>query len=140
MLRYVSLICFSVLFILPAQASETRFECPPQIHTNQSVSGKTPDGWSAARETRYPQSLKAIDVFDGLPQEHADLVPDDEQNQDPSKAIWTFEKKKENSIWFACAYSGTDVLLTKELPRDITQCRPILTKGRSSDYIVLVCK
>ncbi len=75
-------------------AAESRYECPPEIQTDQSLKDKAPDGFSSLRENQSRGWLDSLSVFDGPPQELASLVPDNEENQDIKKTIWTFKKKR----------------------------------------------
>ena len=138
--RYILVAMLCANYSGVSYSAESRFDCPPQIQTTQSLKGKAPDGWTSIRETRYPQWLKSIAIFDGPPNEHADLVPDNEVNQDPEKTVWTFNKKKDRSLYLACEYSGTEMLLVKELSRHITQCRMILSISNPPSGTGLLCK
>jgi hypothetical protein len=134
-------VVFVILFfsVRSLFAAETRYECPPEIQTTQS--GKNaPEGWTAVSQNDSHHWINSVGVFDGPPQEMASLVPDDEENLDPAKTVWTFSKKKERPIWFSCGYARTDVLLAKELPLDITQCRLMVSKKKPVNYLGLVCK
>ncbi len=141
MMRYYQVIVFILLLPLGyIFAAELRFECPPEIQTTQAAKGKAPEGWSSLRETQSRQWLDSVGVFDGPPQELAALVPDNEENQDLKKTVWTFNKKKERPIWLSCSYLKTDMLFAKSLPMEITQCRLLTSKSKSESAIGLSCK
>jgi hypothetical protein len=99
-----------------------------------------PDGWTSISDTQSKHWFSTLSVFDGPPQDLASLVPDNEENQDLSKTIWTFNKKKERPIWIACSYLKTNLLLAKELPLKISQCSVILLKTKPQSLIGLRCK
>jgi hypothetical protein len=123
------------------RAAETLYECPREIHTEQSaVKVKIPEGWQAKRNYNFePQLRTHLLVYDGPPEDGASLVPDIEDS-DPVKTVWTFNKKKERSIWLGCEYVGTRIVLAKELPTNVTSCRLLLEKTKSKDPIGLICK
>ncbi len=125
-----------------AMASKISYECPSEIHTEQSaVKTKVPSGWLAKRAYNFePQLRTHMSVYDGPPEQGASLIPDDEENTDITKTSWSFGKKKERSIWLACEYTGTGILLTKELPKEATLCRLLLSKTKTPEAIGFVCK
>ncbi|MBY0414024.1 MAG: hypothetical protein K2Q18_07655 [Bdellovibrionales bacterium] len=128
---------FSITNILAAESS---YECPPEITTTQAVKDKTPDGWSSLQDTNSKHWLDTVMVFDGPPEELASLVPDNSNNQDIKKTVWSFQKKKERPIWFTCSYLKTSVLFAKPLPLEITQCRVLLAKKNKANAVGLLCK
>jgi hypothetical protein len=117
-----------------AMAAEIRYECPKEIHTEQSaVKTKVPSGWEPKRDfSPKPQVLEGLSVYDGPPEEGARLVPDNEENANPAKSFWTFDKKKERSIWLGCEYTGSSIFLAKELAASVTTCRLLVSDTRSS--------
>jgi hypothetical protein len=130
----------SILITQSVVAAEIRYECPPEIRTVQSIEDNTPVGWEVIQESHPKHWQDSIMVFDGPPKELASLVPDNERNQDIKKTVWTFSKEKERSIWFTCSYHWTDIQLAKELPKEITKCKPIPSKRKPVTAIGLVCK
>lgn len=141
MLHFTSALILCAFFCSRALAAPMTFECPLEIKTTQSLTGEAPKGWVGSLENRYPQTLRGVSVFDGPPQDHADLVPDDESPQASTKpAVWTFYKDKERSIWLGCAYSGTTFIMAKELPRSLTRCQTLQSKTRPPSDLGLICQ
>lgn len=94
-MRYFFII-FCILILLQESifASELRFECPSEIQTNQTIKNKIPIGWTSLREAQSRHWLDSLSVFDGPPQDLASLVPNNQDNQEIKKTVWTFNKKK----------------------------------------------
>jgi len=90
--------------------------CPPRIEVAQRLSLLVP-GWSAASD-KMPHQLAGITFFDGKPEEGASLVPD---KRTRTSATWTFAATG-RPVWLACSYSGTDIVLRRELPKTIKTC------------------
>lgn len=140
-MRYLIIIfCILILSQESSFASELRFECPTEIQTNQTIKNKAPTGWTSLREAQSRHWLDSLSIFDGPPQDLASLVPDDEDNQEIKKTVWTFNKKKKRPIWMTCSYLKTDMLFAKALPMEITQCKLILSKNNPQSVIGINCK
>ncbi|MCC6197100.1 MAG: hypothetical protein IT518_21805, partial [Burkholderiales bacterium] len=100
-----------------AQAADWRLDCPAQLATAQSIAGSVPAGWAPlARTPTIVQDVKGsephagsapavgISIYDGPPNEMADLVPDD-----PNARVvrWTFAKTRTRGIYVVCHYADT---------------------------------
>ena len=123
-------------------AADWRVDCPAQLATSQSLTGAAPAGWSAlARTPSLVQDVKGnepvtgsappvgVSVFDGPPNEMADLVPDD-----PNARVvrWTFAKNRTRDIYVVCHYGDTRIGLSQKAPPGITSC----TLGVSAPGVV----
>lgn len=120
--------------------AESRYECPPEMSTTQTMKGRVSTGWSFLQDTNARHRPESVMVFDGPPQELASLVPDDESSEDPNKTVWTFNKNKSRPIWFTCSYSKTSFLFARALPLDVTQCKIFRSQAQNPSAIGLICK
>jgi len=113
--------CFVVLTIAALAVSAADVvRCPSKIEVKQRLAVPVP-GWSVISE-ELPQQLAGLTFFDGKPEEKASLVPDKQAKVNgKTVASWTFGVSG-RPIWVACRYSSTDVVLTRELPKNIRTC------------------
>jgi hypothetical protein len=92
--------------------------CPQTVHVRQ-VATEVPAGWTAAVGT-VPVALSHVTFFDGKPEEEASLVYDRmTPGRTHNRAEWDFAAG--SRIWLACSYSGTSVVLSRELP-NVRRC------------------
>lgn len=115
-----------------AHAADWKAACPASVSTTQSVGGALPEGWGAyARSLSAVQSAPpgtaiagnsspvSISVFDGPPQEMADLVPD---NPNAKRPKWTFAKDRKRDIFLVCNYADTRMKLARKVPAGVRSC------------------
>jgi hypothetical protein len=115
-----------------AHAADWKLDCPAQLATAQSISGTLPTSWAAlSRTPAAVQDVKdgepvtasappvGVSVYDGPPNEMADLVPDD-----PNARVvrWTFAKNRTRDIYVVCHYADTRIALAQKAPPGITSC------------------
>ena len=94
--------------------------CPPTIAVKQQLTSPVP-GWSVTSDG-MPHQLAGLTFFDGKPEDKASLAPDKNVAiKGKSVASWTFDGSG-RAIWVACQYAGTNVVLTRELPRSMRSC------------------
>jgi hypothetical protein len=125
-----------------AHAADWRVDCPAQLATAQNIAGSVPTGWAAiSRTPSIVQDVKdseastgsappvGVSVYDGPPNQMADLVPDD-----PNARVvrWTFAKNHPRDIYVVCHYADTRLALAQKAPPGITSC----TLGVSTPGIV----
>ncbi len=113
--------CFMTLTIAACTVSAADvIRCPPTIAVKQQLVTRVP-GWAVMSE-EIPHLLAGLTFFDGKPEEKASLVPDKQAGVNgKTVASWTFVASG-RPIWVACHYSSTDVVLTRELPKNIRTC------------------
>ena len=100
--------------------------------TSQSLTDAVPEGWSGiARTASAVHDAKpgaaiteatppiAIAVFDGPPENMADLVPD---NPNARIVQWTFAKNRTRDIYIVCSYGDTRIALARKTPPTVTSC------------------
>jgi hypothetical protein len=123
-----ALACLFLLLIsqvsLAAQKEWKTLVLPLTIDTKQGI--KTiPAGWLASTEGESNQ-VAGITVYDGRPENKASLVPDNEEQQKAKKKLvssWKLTPSLAEGIWLCVSYSATFIVLTKQLPQDITEFR-----------------
>jgi hypothetical protein len=72
--------------------------------------------------------LAGVSVFDGPPEELAELIPDDGTDAtDVRSDIWNLPKN-DLGYWLTCRYSSTTVTLTRRLPATVTRCEAVYEK------------
>jgi hypothetical protein len=124
-----SALVFLILLSVPqiaqsAQKEWKAFVLPPAIETKQEV--KTiPAGWVALLET-VPNQVAGITVFDGLPEQKASLVPDNEEQHKAENRLvvtWRLAPLSPEGIWLTFSYASTSLVLAKPLPQGATELR-----------------
>jgi hypothetical protein len=122
-------LCAYVAALLASASALADVGCPMKIEVSQSLA--TPqEGWTDGQE-RLPTELAGIAVFDGPPEQLADLVPDDgTETGDVRSDIWNLPKN-ERGYWLTCRYSSTTVTLTRQLPATVTRCEAVYEKQLS---------
>jgi hypothetical protein len=122
----------ATLFLAAGPAAAADFACPAVLVLHPTQKADVPDGW-AVREQGETHWLDGASVFDGPPEEQADLVPDNE-NAAPSAAVWTLDPKSERGYWLACRYEGTETTLAAKVPTGAKKCAVSKKKGDGVGY------
>lgn len=100
--------------------------CPMKIDVEEKIVAPQA-GWTEGL-SGLPTELAGISVFDGPPEELADLVPDDGVDAaDARSDIWNLPKK-DRGYWLTCRYSSTTVTLTRQLPATVARCEAVYEK------------
>ncbi len=103
--------------------------CPMKIEVTQSLAAPQ-EGWTDGQD-KLPTELGGIAVFDGPPEQLADLVPDDGKDAGDSRSdVWNLPTN-ERGYWLTCRYSSTTVTLTRPLPATVTRCEAVYEKQLS---------
>jgi hypothetical protein len=111
----------SLILLSPQPGSAQAAYCPASIAVNQKIE-TVPEGWKAAQD-EITSMLSGITFFSGPPQEKAALVYDRWTKRNGlAQAVWHFQPDSPHRIWLSCRYSSTQVVLTKELPADTSEC------------------
>jgi hypothetical protein len=101
--------------------------CPPTIAVKQQLAAPVP-GWSVTSDG-MPHQLAGLTFFDGKPEDKASLAPDNNVVvKGKSVASWIFGVS-DRPTWVACQYAGTNVVLTRELPKSTRTCSVTYTAG-----------
>ncbi len=89
--------------------------CPTSVQVKQQLTAPVA-GWIAGSDG-MPHQLAGLTFYDGKPEEKASLAPDSHVNN-----ISTWKLDAARPAWVECHYAGTDVTLTRELPRGTSVC------------------
>ncbi|CAK7017309.1 STY0301 family protein [Saezia sanguinis] len=81
---------------------------------------------------QYPLRLRGVSIYDGHPQDNADLKPDDEMAQHPS---WTLEGNYPEGKWLACNYGTGATKLIMRLDDASAYCTAVSEKGPIHEQI-----
>jgi hypothetical protein len=106
-----------VTFYFEQNCWAEEISCPISIKVDEKITD-IPSSWEPVIN---PQGhhLDNVALYYGHPKEMASLVPDQETKD---KAIWRFPNKESEKYWLACNYSGTEIMLVKQLPHGLSQC------------------
>lgn len=104
-----------------APPAASSYACPSTIRIEERWVDRV-DGWIDDRGN-VANRLERFSVFDGPPSEMADLVPDGVTDVPGGKqrTVWTLAPHG-RSYWMVCSYSGTRVVLQRELKASIKSC------------------
>lgn len=113
-------------FALPVHAADVH--CPETIPVKQTLL-KQFAGWTASM-SGLPIRLAGVTFYDGAPDLNASLAPDNETTRNQRRiAVWKFASRSET--WLACSYAGTDIVLSRPMPKATTTCRVTYTSNET---------
>lgn len=120
-----SVISVAWVLALPA-AALADVSCPLKVDVEEKLAASQP-GWTEG-QSGLPTELAGMSVFEGPPEDLADLVPDDgTEAADARTDIWNLPKN-DRGYWLTCRYSSTTVTLTRQLPATVTRCEAVYEK------------
>lgn len=134
-LLFLIFLFFAVLAQKQPKSDFELFKLPDPVTVKQEIAS-IPAGWQPGIDTSIHR-LTRITVFAGRPSAKASLIPDnDEQPGEDTCAIWTFGPKNADTIWIECAFSGTDITLSRAMPLTCREIRVYYsTKNRIDGYL-----
>lgn len=104
--------------VLPLFAADVH--CPETIPVKQTLL-KQFQGWRESASD-VPIRLAGVTFYDGPPEQNASLAYDSDNTSHGKRvAVWRFARQVET--WLACSYAGTNVVLSRRLPRATSICR-----------------
>ena len=119
---------FSVVAAEPA----IEYQCPKRVMTIQSLATPLP-GWRQSTERPFTtkdkkfssyseHNLDTVSFSEGVPEDRVTLIPDNELEATGKawNARWDFAQSE--TIWMACLYRRTTVMLSQQLPPRIKRC------------------
>lgn len=122
-----------------ASADDWKLACPAMISTTQSVGGNVPAEWSAFARTPAAMvsapvgaavagnsNVVSASMFDGPPQELAELVPD---NPNARRHKWSLAKDRTRDAYVVCNYADTRMKLARKVPAQVRSCSVDSQKG-----------
>jgi hypothetical protein len=98
--------------------------CPIAIEVTQRLAAPQ-DGWTEGVDAVLPTELASLAVFDGRPEERAQLIHDDEQATSETSTIGWDLPPNPRGYWITCQYANTTVTLTRALPQSATRCEVV---------------
>jgi len=102
--------------------------CPMKVEVRQALAAP-PSGWTAGLD-KLPTEVAGVSVFEGPPEEMADLIPDDGKDAaDTRSDIWNLPQS-DRGYWLVCHYSNTTVILSRQPPSPAA--RPSMRSSRPS--------
>ncbi len=103
--------------------------CPQAVTVTQALA-MPQSGWTAGLD-KLPTEVAGVSVFEGPPEEMADLVPDDGKDAaDTRSDIWNLPQS-DRGYWLICRYSNTTVILSRQLPATVTRCEAVYEKQQT---------
>jgi len=116
---------------LPAgEAAADDVACPSEIVVEQTLAEPV-EGWTTEVDP-WPTELVNLSVFDGPPEELADLIFDDEVEDSETWTVsWLLQADNPRGYWIRCRYANTLVTITQQLPEGVTRCEMVFEKQMS---------
>jgi hypothetical protein len=117
---------FAVLAVIVCTVCAARTQeivCPDTISVEQKLSQPV-EGWKGSVETGISRFSNVM-FYDGPLEQKASLVPDKQWRKgDKEYASWELGPISEpnREIWISCQYTGTFAVLSRPLPRNVTEC------------------
>ena len=103
--------------------------CPMKVEVKQALA--TPQsGWTAGLD-KLPTEAAGVSVFEGPPEELADLVPDDGKDAaDTRSDIWNLPQS-DRGYRLVCRYANTTVILSRQLPATVSRCEAVYERQQT---------
>ncbi len=112
----------------PAVAADVT--CPFEISVQQTLAEPV-EGWATYVDP-WPTELVNLSVFDGPPEELAELIFDDEiEDADTWSVFWLLQAENPRGYWIRCRYANTLVNIEQQLPAGVTRCEIVFEKMMS---------
>ncbi len=109
------------------EAAAADVACPFEIVVEQTLVEPV-EGWSTEADP-WPTELVNLSVFDGPPEELAELIYDDEVEDSETWTIsWLLQADNPRGYWIRCRYANTLVTITQQLPVGVTRCDMVFEK------------
>lgn len=104
--------------------------CPFEIVVEQTLAEPV-EGWTTEADP-WPTELVNLSVFDGPPEELAELIFDDEVEDSETWTVsWLLQADNPRGYWIRCRYANTLVTITQQLPEGVTRCDMVFEKQMS---------
>lgn len=118
MARMIVVCGLALMAPLPALA---HVACPMAVEVSQGLVAPVA-GWVEGVDSVLPTELAGLAVFDGRPEERAQLKYDDERRTaETLTQTWDLPANP-RGYWITCRYANTKVTLTRQLPGTVTRC------------------
>jgi hypothetical protein len=116
------------------------FTCPKEVHTDQKLRAPVPGWRTFLNKENERHDLHKIFLYDGRPEEMANLKPDNGDDPQGHGWEWTLYPTDGRRIWEVCVYDDTSIRLSKELPASVRKCRVIESTGPVREIETLRCE
>lgn len=112
------------------EAAADDVACPSEIVVEQTLAEPV-EGWTPGADP-WPTELVNLSVFDGPPEELAELIYDDEVEDSETWIVsWLLQADNPRGYWIRCRYANTLVTITQQLPEGVTRCDMVFEKQMS---------
>jgi len=108
----------------PVSAAELTCPNAPPFHDWKGFRLE-PSQIRSLKDSELPKSLgavEAVSIFDGLPTEMADLVPDNPDSFGKAPLVWTLSDDMKRGVWVVCRYQKSTIAFGKALPQGVRTC------------------
>lgn len=124
---------FLLLITAKGYADEQVIECPPSINLQgiQNVKVTPPDNFSVMFNPDRPLFVSGIALYDGPPEQLAELKPYNEDDNDPT---WRFLDSSKQTIFVSCNYANGLIKLKKPIKK-VKTC----TATDTNNEVKLIC-
>jgi hypothetical protein len=110
--------------------AEDGVACPFEIEVTQTLAEPVA-GWTSEVDP-WPTELVNLSVFDGPPEELAELIYDEEiEDTETWTVSWLLQADNSRGYWIRCRYANTLVTITQQLPAGVTRCDMVFEKQMS---------
>lgn len=124
---------FLLLITAEGYAGEQVIVCPPSINLQdiQKVLVTPSDNFSVMFSPDIPLFVSGIALYDGPPEQLAELKPYNEDDNDPT---WQFLDSSKQTIYVSCNYANGLIKLKKPI-KDVKTC----TATEANNEVKLLC-
>ena len=106
--------------LVTGNASTASLSCPLELVASQTATAPAPE-WAVSYET-YPLRLSGMSVFDGPPDEQADLKYHDSRKANREWTVRWRLAPNPRGYWLMCRYDGTRAQVSRRIPDGATRC------------------
>ena len=126
---YTLAVAFLTFMVSLPSAVLADVGCPMKVEVKQALVAPQ-SGWTAGHD-QVPTDSAGMSVFDGPPEEMADLVPDDSKDAANTRSdVWNLPQS-DRGYWLVCHYANTTVTLARQLPASVTRCEAVYEKEQT---------
>jgi hypothetical protein len=129
-------LCAALFVPILCWAGADPIDCPSTLDVKSSAN--PPAGWQVANLSAV-NALDRVGFYSGPPAERASLVPDRTQNKKgESQDTWLFSPNAPEAIWVACFYTGTTLIVAKEVEHGVKSCSVRYKTTRSGSRLSVI--
>lgn len=130
-----------VLASLSTCAQDSRLSCPERVRVKGAVVAADLPSSTATLVTSTPQLLSSVSIFDGPPEEGAELLPTND-GKNSSKIVWRIGSPSAQGVWLACNYGSQVARVVMKATGTPVLCEAQMTRSGSPQLLraSLSCK